>query len=236
MRSVWGLPWYCRDFVRFRRSEASFALKARLADLFPITSDRNAAAGGARGHYFNVDLWVARQVYHRAPRRHVDIGSRIDGFVSHLLVFREVEVVDIRPLRSEVDGLRFVCDDATELRHFADQSLESISTLHAAEHFGLGRYGDPVDPDAWLHFARSLCRVLAPGGDLYFAVPCGRERVEFNAQRVFDPRTISRAFSALRLMALHGVVDSGAMVMDIPEEELAKQEYGCGVFHFSRRN
>ena len=33
-------------------------------------------------------------------------------------------------------------------------------------------------------------RVLKPGGRLYVSVPTGKERVEFNSQRVFHPDTI----------------------------------------------
>ena len=32
-------------------------------------------------------------------KRHVDIGSRLDGFVAHVASFREIEVLDIRPLK-----------------------------------------------------------------------------------------------------------------------------------------
>ena len=44
-----------------------------------------------------------------------------------------VEVIDIRPLNSTVPGLVFVQDDATILGQFRDGSLESLSSLHAAE-------------------------------------------------------------------------------------------------------
>ena len=79
------------------------------------------------------------------------------------------------------------------LARFADGSLESLSTLHAVEHFGLGRYGDPIHPDGWRRAAEALARVLAPGGRLYFSVPIGRERLVFNAHRVFSPERCLRA-------------------------------------------
>jgi len=57
-----------------------------------------------------------------------------------------VEVVDIRPLNDIVDGLSFIRENATLLPRFENDSIESLSCLHAAEHFGLGRYGDSIDP------------------------------------------------------------------------------------------
>ena len=66
--------------------------------LYPILSDRYDSAGVATGHYFHQDLLVAKFIYENKPMRHVDIGSRIDGFVAHVASFRDIEVVDIREL------------------------------------------------------------------------------------------------------------------------------------------
>ena len=40
---------------------------------------------------------------------------------------------------------------------------DSVSCLHALEHFGLGRYGDPVDPDGHLKGFRNLRRIVQGG-------------------------------------------------------------------------
>src|SRR5438132_13442562 len=73
----------------------------------PALSDRYMTSGSARGHYFHQDLWAARRIYLRPPRRHIDVGSRIDGFVAHLLTFRDVEVLDVRALSKTLPGFRF---------------------------------------------------------------------------------------------------------------------------------
>src|SRR5262249_19182135 len=145
-----------------------------LADLFPFLADYGAEAGSARGHYFHQDLWFARKIFAARPKRPVDIGARVHRFVAHLPTFMPVTVIDVRPMHSAVEGLSFLQSDATRLDNVPDDSIESLSTLHAVEHFGLGRYGDPVDPDACFSAMRSLARVLAPRGKLYFSVPVGR--------------------------------------------------------------
>jgi len=53
-----------------------------------MLTDRFDPGGDASGHYFHQDLIVARRIFERDPRKHVDVGSRIDGFVAHLAVFR----------------------------------------------------------------------------------------------------------------------------------------------------
>jgi hypothetical protein len=90
-----ALPRFLADLARFVRSPER---PIPLGKLYPCLHDRAEAAGCASGHYFHQDLYVARQIFARRPARHVDVGSRIDGFVAHLLIFMPVEVVDVRPL------------------------------------------------------------------------------------------------------------------------------------------
>ena len=206
----------------------------RLAFLKPMLADRFEAAGSASGHYFFQDLWAARKIFAVRPSRHVDVGSRIDGFVSHLLTFMPVEVLDVRPLSSSIAGLTFLQEDATELNRIADGSLPSVSSLHAVEHFGLGRYGDPVNPSAAALAMKNLARVLAPGGRLYFAVPVGVERVEFNAHRVFDPRTVLREFQTLDLVSFSIVDDAGNYLEGVDPAKYSGARFSCGLFEFTR--
>ena len=73
----------------------------------PCLTDRFEESGAARGHYFHQDLLVAQRIFDSAPARHVDMGSRIDGFVAHVASFREPEQRDLREnLPFERDGVR----------------------------------------------------------------------------------------------------------------------------------
>jgi len=215
-----------------KRATGAFALRVR--DLYPILGDFEGSAGTASGDYFHQDLWAARKIFQRQPGRHVDIGSRIDGFVAHLLVFMPVDVVDVRPLRGNVAGLNFVQSDGATLASFPDNSVESLSSLHAVEHFGLGRYGDPVDPDACFRAMNNLARILRPDGHLYFSVPIGKERVEFNAQRVFSPQTILAHFGALKLLSFCAVDAKGDFVPKCQPSEYANADRACGLFEFTK--
>ncbi len=228
------LPYFLKDALRYRSNAGGGALKLDGAYLVPMLHDRFDSAGDARGHYFFQDIWAARKIYSRRPERHVDIGSRVDGFIAHLLVFMPVEIVDVRALSSIMPEMSFVQDDATKLAQFSDNSLDSVSSLHAAEHFGLGRYGDPIAPTAHLEFMASLARVLKPGGRLYFAVPVGRERLEFNAHRVLSPYTVLNALSALTLVSFAAVGDDGLFYGDCAPGDVVEARYACGLLAFTK--
>ncbi len=234
IKNVIGVPSLIRDWTSYNRKSPRRSFRIRFLDLFPILDERSQAAGTVGGHYFHQDLWAARKIYQSHPEKHIDVGSRTDGFVAHLLPFMPVTVIDVRPMTSAIQGLSFIQDDATQLRNFPDNSVQSISSLHAAEHFGLGRYSDPVDPDACFQFMSSLERVLAHDGRLYFSVPIGRERVDFNAHRVFAPATILSAFPRLSLRSFSFVGDDGTLHENRDLHSLPELEYGCGLFEFSK--
>ncbi|GAG00380.1 unnamed protein product, partial [marine sediment metagenome] len=108
------------------------------------------------------------------------------------------------------------------------------SCLHVAEHIGLGRYGDKLNPRGTEMACIELSRVLAPEGSLYFSVPVGRERVCFNAHRIFNPKTILKYFENLKLIELSGVMDKGSLIRNIDVSKLKKSNYACGLFWFKK--
>jgi hypothetical protein len=230
-----NLSRFFRDLLAYQRMNPPQTFRITGRHLFPILTDLKGGAGYTTDHYFYQDLWAARKIFERAPREHMDVGSRIDGFIAHLLTFRTVTVIDIRPFEGAIRGLTFFQDDATEMAKIGTDSVESLSSLHVAEHFGLGRYGDPVDPHACFRFMASLQRILAPGGRLYFSVPIGRERVEFNAHRVFAPETVLRNFSELELASFSFISDDGSLLEDQNPLALPPSELACGLFEFTKR-
>jgi SAM-dependent methyltransferase len=234
--SLLQVPRFLRDAVVFNRRARAAAHRIPMGAYRPILSDYGKSAGTATGHYFHQDLWAARKVFLVCPKQHLDIGSRIDGFIAHLLCFTTVLVIDVRPLESGVTGLQFIRGDATSLDGWPDGSVGSLSSLHAIEHFGLGRYGDPIDPDGPFRAMASLARVLRRGGRLYFSVPIGRERVEFNAQRIFAPRTILDLFAShgLTLVEFSAIDDGGHLRVSANPRDFELAEYSCGLFEFTK--
>jgi len=169
-------------------------------NLWPIITDKYSMAGAVK-NYFWQDLWAAKKIISSGVRNHYDIGSRLDGFIAHLLAAQiDVTMIDVREFPAEVEGLSTIVADATLLEQFEDNSIHSLSALCSLEHFGLGRYGDPIDPEACFKCFAAIQKKMAQGGKLYISLPIGRERVEFNAHRVFYPSTIIECFSELELV------------------------------------
>jgi len=192
--------WVFEDAVVYSQMNTHSTMQIQKEYNMPIYTDKIAKAGSINS-YFWQDLWAARKIYKAAPEIHYDIGSRIDGFIAHLLTFRDnVRLIDIRALDRKVDGLEFICADATNLEEISDNSIESLSALCSLEHFGLGRYGDKIDPDACYRCFEAIGKKIKKNGDIYLSVPVGMEHIEFNAHRVFFASTIINCFSNFELI------------------------------------
>ena len=161
--------------------------KISLRKLSPTLTDFDASSGAARGHYFWQDLICAKWIQLDRPDIHLDLGSRIDGFIAHLLTFMSVDVLDIRPLGTNIPGLTSRVIDAQSGLADYSRKYQSVSSLHSIEHFGLGRYRDPVDVDGHSKGLVALSDCVAPGGYLFISFPIGQPSVEFNSQRILHP-------------------------------------------------
>lgn len=236
---------FFREFVGYIRAYRRFAKQLDsdwpIAPSYPCLSDKYAAAGTAQGHYFHQDLLVSQLIFKRSPRSHVDVGSRVDGFVAHVAAFRKIEVLDIRPLSASIGNITFRQADLMSMRSITSGYCDSLSCLHALEHFGLGRYGDPLNARGWQEGLLALATLLETGGLLYLSVPVGAQRVEFNGHRVFAPNTVvtEAKLLGLKLEAFHYIDDKGLLHENKAGtvemlNKASNLHYGCGIFEFRK--
>lgn len=221
-RTLSSLRGICRYWQERRAFRAGLAAEFEWGRDLPILDERTAASGNL-GVYFYQDDLVARWIYASEPVRHVDVGSRIDGFIGHLSVFRHVEVLDIRPLPHTIRNVTFHQLDLMEQvpDHWVE-STPSLSCLHTIEHFGLGRYGDSIDPDGHLKGLAQLKRMVEPGGLLYLSTPIGTQRIEFNAHRIFSAGTLLEWFKDGWTIEKFAYIDDSGNLHDNIDPETAE--------------
>jgi len=239
LKTLRGIPLYFSDLAALKKQKGNND-EFFFGTPYPIFSDRFVESGTIRGYYFHQDLLMARRIYKNQPKKHIDIGSRIDGFVAHVASFREIEIFDIRPLKSTSKNMIFRQADLMNLPAGMAGYCDSVSSLHAIEHFGLGRYGDPIDYFGHVKAIENIHKILKPGGKFYFSVPMGKQRIEFNAHRVFDVSYLVALFRGkFKIDQFSYVNDAGDLFEDAPLNEAGLKDnygcsYGCGIFEMTK--
>lgn len=229
-RIVSAYARYLADWFRYRALPGAESL--RFIDSYPCLFD-NTTKTPFDAHYFYQAIWAFKLIHQSGTPSHVDVGSQI-AFVGMLTAITNVTFIDIRPMAVDLENFESKSASILDLP-FADNSVRSLSCLHVAEHIGLGRYGDPLDPDGTRKAARELARILAPGGNLYFSVPIGKSRVCFNAHRIHSPQQILDYFHDLKLVQFSGIDDRRNFREAIEPDSLAGASYACGLFHFTKK-
>lgn len=241
---------HVRGMPTYRSNRRSFSRMMTVKDReefpfgtnYPCPADRGSQAGTARGHYFHQGLVVAQRLVALSPERVLDVGSRVDGFVAHVATTRPITVADIRPLTTSANNITFVqADFASPNGVSSIGEFDCVTSLHAIEHFGLGRYGDQLDPNGWRTGLENLVSCTSPGGNLFVSVPIGPQRIEFDGQRVFSVTFFRDELLRFGEIVWFGYVsdDAGALVIEAdPFSSFADESfgcsYGCGIFQLRK--
>lgn len=232
LRQWWALPYLWRYVRHWRAFQAASTEPLSLRDSYPCLTDWLPSTP-FDPHYFYQGAWIARKIVAQSPALHVDIGSSVLT-MSVLSAQVPTVFIDYRPLQVNLPNLSSVAGDVQTLP-FANQAVSSLSCMHVLEHIGLGRYGDPIDPNGSKKGLLELARILAPQGRLYITVPIGRPRVCFNAHRVFAPQEIPFILAELELLHFSWVDDTGTFHESGHPKDAVDQNYACGFYEFLRK-
>jgi hypothetical protein len=225
---------YIVDYKNFRAlSGCSKRFSMHWGDRYPCLYD-NIDTTPFDTHYIYHPAWAARVISKIKPTVHIDISSTLH-FCSILSAFVPVKFYDFRPAELRLSDLFSGAANIVSLP-FPSNSIESLSCMHTVEHIGLGRYGDPLDPDGDLRAIAELKRVLAIGGSLLFVVPIGSTpKIMYNAHRIYSYKQITEYFKDLELKEFALIPDypsPNGLIIDATEEMANKCTYGCGCFWF----
>ncbi len=229
-------PFIISDYRNFKQLDKNPRFTLLAKNWYPQIFDKTTTTGFDR-HYVYHTAWAARKVREISPLVHVDIASSL-YFPSIVSAFIPVEFYDYRPAPLILSNLTTKHADLTNL-HFPSNSLASLSCLHTIEHIGLGRYGDPIDPESDIRACGELSRVLAPGGSLLFVTPIGNTAmIQFNAHRIYTYDLVIKLFPELELNEFSYIPEQGTdgIHENANPTDLKNETYACGCFWFKKPN
>ncbi|MGH7890570.1 MAG: DUF268 domain-containing protein, partial [Thermodesulfobacteriota bacterium] len=168
----------------------------------------NKAKQREKGYYGETDRYLYEILDQYASwiegKRVGIIGSTIPWYESMILAYGgQCTTIDYNKIVSEDPRIQTMTVEEYEQN---PQKFDVILSISSLEHDGLGRYGDPINPNGDLETMFKMKRMLSKEGFLILAVPVGKDAIYWNAHRVYG---------ALRLPLLFGnwqVVDSRGFV------------------------
>lgn len=223
------LPRFVREYAQFRRAGNEL-----IRAIFPVAYRFNS---GVNFEYWHQDIFIADRIIqsHKADaeRVHLDIGSRVEGFLLALCaggvdpVFGDINIPNhLNVKTAEVD-----------LQTLAPKSLfqyDSVSCLHVIEHIGLGKYGDKIEFEGHLRSIERLKEACRPGCDVYISFPIARKHgVYFNSGRKLNGVEMLQfikncGFEVVRMGLVSGRI--GDFIDDCTIDDLRAETEGCAVF------
>jgi hypothetical protein len=231
IKNIIYLPKYILDLL-------SFIFKGGTVNaIWPILGEHKTNSGSYDLQYFYQDLLVASYIFKSNPLKHLDIGSRIDGFVANVASYRKIEVFDIRSNKFNLENISFKQIDLTNIDDKYINYTDSLSCLHTIEHFGLGRYGDEPDPEGHIKGFKNLIKLLKKNGLLYISFPIGKKtKIYFNSERVFNPSEILSWSNQLEFIRFDYINENGDIILnyDLINSPLMNIKYSCGIYTFKK--
>jgi SAM-dependent methyltransferase len=169
--------WYFND--TYASDTPRFYSQKEIADYREMVQAQKVS------YYRKTDRWLyqALQRFPVAGYEVAIIGSTIPWYESVCLAYGgKPTTIEYNPIVTDQPGLTIL---TVENYQRAPRQFDMVFSISSFEHDGLGRYGDPLNPDGDLESMEKMKRVVKPGGLLYLAVPVGKDKVVWNAHRIY---------------------------------------------------
>lgn len=240
-KTIAYMPRFLGDLWRFKNMAKANGTQLTFKNIYPVYVDY--AHPVVNKHYWFQDIYVASKIITASREcedlRHVDIGSRLEGFITSLisagidLTFGDINVPKM-PFPNAT--ARFIDLQAMTPEQFKD--VRSVSCLHVIEHLGLGKYGDAIDPIGHRRIFADFGAVLESGTKLYISSPTSRRPgIVFNGGRHLDPREMieDACAAGFTVDEIGFVQDNWDFIIDPTPEQMASSDYGCVILCLTRQ-
>lgn len=171
------IDWYFSDLQN--------AVNPSLYDEFTVNKNIERIKKGQSGDSYGItDIWLY-EVLERNPIKDqtVAIMGSINPWYESVCIFYGGKPVTIEY------NIILPTDSRLKMIHINDYKsypkFDAAFSISSFEHDGLGRYGDPIDPNGDFRAMREMKEIIKPNGLLFLAVPIGKDKIVWNAHRKY---------------------------------------------------
>jgi SAM-dependent methyltransferase len=157
-------------------------------------------------YYTETDAWL-REALQEFPITGKDIlivGSTCPWYEAIAIEAgcNTVTVVDYRPQQANLENVLYITPDK-----LTTQKFDIIWSISSYEHDGLGRYGDPINPNGDLKAMYEIAKNLQDDGLLFLVVPVGKDAIVWNAHRVYGRERLPRLLFGWNVVKTFGLTN-----------------------------
>lgn len=136
------------------------------------------------GHEVCVNLLNSFEKYNIRNKTVAVVGSETPWIEAILMnLNNKITTIEYNVPESKYENLE--CKDYFKFFEHNSDTFDVIVTFSSIEHSGLGRYGDPLDPDGDIKTMDAIHKNLKSDGILIWGAPVGKDALTWNVHRVY---------------------------------------------------
>jgi len=143
-----------------------------------------------QNYYGPTDTWLHESLdKYPTDGKDICIMGSTSPWYEALLIARGAKsctVIEYSKRKSFHENIEYV-----QLHEVKGRKFDACFSISSYEHDGLGRYGDPLNPNGDLEAMENTKNLLHDGALLYLAVPIGIDKLVFNVHRVYGEKRIN---------------------------------------------
>lgn len=122
---------------------------------------------------------------YNVTNQHVAVVGSESPWIEALLINLENSVTTIEYNVPRANFQNLKCKDYFRFFENNENAFDCVVTFSSIEHSGLGRYGDPLEPDGDIKTMQTIHKNLKQGGLLIWGAPVGHDALVWNAHRIY---------------------------------------------------
>jgi len=158
-------------------------------------------------YYGMTDSWLYQALFEYSieGKDVVIIGSTAPWYEAVALAFgaKTITVFEYSERESFHESIKYKHPNAQS----ETEKYDVCFSISSVEHDGLGRYGDPLNPNADLETMRHYKTLVKENGLMFLSVPVGEDRVYFNVHRVYGEERFPKLIAHWTPLEYYGFYD-----------------------------
>lgn len=190
-------------------NDVGLSFLPRINTRHKINSFLKKAENREEDHYEDTDRWLykAFEKYSIEGTKCVVMGSGSAFYEAVCLYFgaKSVTTIEYNKIVFFHPQIRTITPAEYDKNPVEFDVGMSISSF---EHDGLGRYGDPLNPEGDLEAMQKVKSIIMKGGILFLAVPVGKDLLVWNAHRIYGRIRLPLLIKGWEVLETFGFVES----------------------------